>query len=165
LHQLNLDVITFIPAGAPWQKAGIDVGDPEHRWTMTRRAVDGAEGFEADDREVRRPGWSYTADTLETFPHDEELILVLGADAAAGILSWHRPDTVLARAAIAVMPRPGVERKAVEIAVGDPAWLDTPEIPISGTMLRDRRRRGLGIRYLVPNSVHDYIMDNDLYAP
>ena len=69
-RQLDLDVVTFIPAGAPWQKADLDVSEPRHRWEMTRRAVSGVPGFEADDREVRREGWSYTVDTLATFPED-----------------------------------------------------------------------------------------------
>lgn len=163
-RQLDLDVVTFIPAGAPWQKADLDVSEPRHRWEMTRRAVSGVPGFEADDREVRREGWSYTVDTLATFPAEEELVLVVGADAAAGIRSWHHPDEVLTRVRVAVMPRPGVDRRAVETAVGDPAWLDTPELSLSGTMLRDRRRRGLGIRFLVPEPVFTYIEDHHLYA-
>lgn len=162
--QAALDVVTFLPAGAPWQKAGVDVSDPAHRWEMTRLAVAGLAGFEADDREVRRAGWSYTVDTLESFPVDEHLVLILGADAAAGIGSWHRPEAVLARAAVVVMPRPGVDRGAVEAAVGSPMFLDTPELAISGTMLRERRRRGLGIRFLVPDAVLAYIEANRLYA-
>ncbi len=164
LRQLDLDVVTFIPAGAPWQKADLDVAEPRHRWEMTRLAVSGVAGFEPDDREVRREGWTYTVDTLATFPDDEELVLVVGSDAAAGLRSWHRPDEVLARVRVAVMPRPGVDNRAVEAAVGDPAWLDTPELSLSGTMIRDRRRRGLGIRFLIPERVFAYIEMHDLYA-
>ena len=162
-RQLGLDVVTFIPAGAPWQKAGRQVSAAEHRWEMTRRAVSGVHYFEADDREVRRDGLSYTVDTLASFPADEELTLILGADAAAGFRSWRSPDAILDRAAIAVMPRPGSNLDAVRAAVGDVEILDTPNLAVSGTMLRGRRTSGGSIRFLVREPVFDYIVAQELY--
>ena len=54
-----------------------------------------------------RDGWTYTVDTLATFPEDEELVLILGADAAAGLPPGVRPEAVLGRARLAVMDAPG----------------------------------------------------------
>jgi len=161
--ELGLDVVTFLPAGAPWQKAGLDVSSPAHRWAMTCLAVEGVDYFEPDDREVSRERWTYTADTLDTFPPDEDLFLVLGGDAAAGMRSWHRFEDVLARASLAVMPRPGVPDETVFEAVGAHHRLDTPELSISGTMVRRRRRDGLTIRFLVPEAVLGYIESHGLY--
>jgi nicotinate-nucleotide adenylyltransferase len=163
-RELGLDVVTFLPAGRPWQKAGREVSAPAHRWEMTRRAVAGTPYFAADDREVRRDGWTYTADTLETFPRHEELVLILGADAAVGLPTWQRPEAVLGRARLAVMGRLGVERSSVEAAAGGVHWLDAPLLGISGTLLRARRRAGLSIRFLVPEVVRDYIESAGLYA-
>lgn len=163
-RQLGLDVVTFIPAGAPWQKAGSGVSPAGHRWEMTRRAVAGVPYFEADDREVRRDGWSYTADTLESFPAAEELVLVLGADAAAGFRSWHRPEAILARARLAVMPRPGADPAEVTAAVGDCVWLEAPLLEVSGTMLRGRRAAGHSIRFLVTDPVYEYVEEAGLYG-
>jgi nicotinate-nucleotide adenylyltransferase len=163
-RELGLDVVSFVPAGAPWQKAGTDVSIPAHRWAMTRLAVDGVPYFDPDDREVSRDGWSYTVDTLETFPPDDVLVLILGADAAAGIPTWRRYEEVLARVSLAVMSRPGVPPEEVTASVGEHHALDTPELAISGTMIRRRRRRGAPIRFLVPEAVHGYIEANDLYA-
>ena len=163
-RQLGLDAVSFLPAGAPWQKAGSGVSAAEHRWEMTRRAVAGVPYFAADDREVRRDGWSYTADTLSSFPADEELVLVLGADAAAGLGTWQHPEQVLERARLAVMPRPGVDPAAVAAAVGACDWLDTPMLDISGTMLRHRRAAGRSIRFLVPDPVFAYVEEMGLYG-
>ena len=66
-RQLGLDRVIFIPAGSPWQKAGRRVSSASHRWVMSHLAVEGVDYFEADDREVHRDGWTYTADTLDTF--------------------------------------------------------------------------------------------------
>ncbi len=164
-RQLGLDVVTFVPAGAPWQKADRQVSDAEHRWQMTKAAVEGVPYFEADDREVRRDGWSYTIDTLRSFPEEEQITLILGADAAAGLRSWHEPAAVLERATIAVMPRPGADAGAVADAAGEVTWLDTPLLTISGTELRRRRGEGRSVRFLVPDAVYAYIPDEGLYLP
>jgi nicotinate-nucleotide adenylyltransferase len=163
-RELGLDVVTFLPAGRPWQKAEQGVSPAPHRWEMARRAVAGTAYFEADDREVRRDGWTYTADTLATFPEDEDLVLILGADAAAGLPTWRLPEMVLRRARLAVMDRPGVARSTVEAAVGEPLWLHAPLLGISGTLLRERRRAGLSLRFLVPDAVLDYIDFTGLYG-
>jgi nicotinate-nucleotide adenylyltransferase len=162
-RQLALDVVHFVPAGAPWQKADRRVSDAVHRWEMTRRAVAGVPYFVADDREVRRDGWSYTIETLATFDDTDELVLVVGADAAAGFRSWREPDAILHRVTLAVMPRPGVDPAAVRAAVGDHHVLDTPDLPISGTMLRTRVRDGGSIRFLVREGVYDYVVGAGLY--
>ncbi len=163
-RQLDLDMVTFLPAGAPWQKADSRVTAAEHRWEMTRLATAGIDYFLADRREVAREGWTYTIDTMVEFG-DDELWLILGADAAAGIAAWERSAEVLSRAGVAVMPRAGTAPAAVAAAGVDATWLDVPEIGISGTMLRERRRSGGSLRFFVPESVHDYIEEHGLYAP
>jgi nicotinate-nucleotide adenylyltransferase len=164
-RDLDLDVVTFIPAGAPWQKADRKVINAEDRWQMTVLAVEGISYFEADDREVRRDGWTYTVETVHSFPEDEELFLVLGADAARGIPTWHEADEVLRRTTIAVVPRPGVERHEVDeaLAGGDVVWLDTPDVRLSGTMLRRQARAGRSIRFLVCDNVWRYIEESQIY--
>lgn len=161
-HQMGLDVVTFMPAGSPWQKAGRAVTEARHRWEMTRLAVSGVPYFEADDREIVRDGWTYTVDTLAEFP-DDEIVLVLGADAAAGLDSWNKSDEVVARAIVAVMPRPGVDRDGIDVGAGDIRWLDAPELEVSGTGLRAIRARGGSIRFLVPEPVYEYIERHALY--
>ncbi len=164
-RDLALDVVTFLPAGAPWQKAGRQVSAPEHRWAMTQAAVGGVEYFEPDDREVQRPGWTYTVDTLATFPAGQRITLILGADAARGLPTWERAAEVLARAELAVVDRPGVDRADVEAAAGGPVtWLDAPQVAISGTMLRARAAAGGSLRFLVPDSVWHYVEEHRLYA-
>ena len=76
---------------------------------MTRLAVEGVLGLEADDREVARGGLTYTVETLETFPDDEDLFLILGSDAAAGLRTWHRAEDVLGRVQVIVAPRRGTD--------------------------------------------------------
>ena len=133
-HELDLGRVLLMPAGSPWQKAERDVTAASHRWEMTRLAAESVDYVVADDREVRRSGWTYTIDTLETFEASDEIVLILGADAARGLPTWHRFEDVMERCRIAVLPRPGVAPD--EVTIGDAHWLDAPALPVSGTELR-----------------------------
>ena len=156
-------MVTFIPAGRPWQKAERDVSEARHRLRMTEIAVEGIEYFTVDDREVHRDGWTVTIDTVESFD-EERIVLIIGADAAVGIPTWHRSGELLERVQIAVVPRPGVERVDVENALRrEIAWLDMPPIELSGTMLRAHVSEGRSIRFLVPDAVLAYVVEHDLY--
>ncbi|HDH03586.1 MAG TPA: nicotinate (nicotinamide) nucleotide adenylyltransferase [Actinobacteria bacterium] len=163
-RQMGLDVVTFIPAGAPWQKLARSVSDADDRWNMTLCAVDGVDYFVADDREVRRDGWSYTIDTLEELPGDD-LVLILGADAASRLATWERAKDVLEAATIAVVPRPGTEKRLVEDSLSDAdlVWLDAPLLDISGSELRRRARAGASVRFLVREAVWRYIEEHRIY--
>jgi nicotinate-nucleotide adenylyltransferase len=159
-HQLSLDRVLIIPAGDPWQKSDRSVTPGSDRFEMCRLSVRGVPGLVVDDREVKRHGPTYTIDTLETFPKDEKLFLIVGADAAASIETWHRHEDILERATLAVLPRPNsdpVDRPgAIDVEMG--------LLEVSGTDIRARVRTGQPFRYLVTLAVHDYIVEHDLYA-
>jgi nicotinate-nucleotide adenylyltransferase len=161
---LDLDVVHFVVAGDPWQKRAEPVSDKKHRWEMTTRGVAGIEGFLADDRELERPGPTYTIDTLATFDDDDDIVLILGADAAAGLPTWHEWERVVGRVTVAVVSRPGVAEEEVAASGIDYVWLDTPGIPISSSMLRARVGAGHSIRFFVPDPVWAYVVDEGLYA-
>ncbi|MDX1469081.1 MAG: nicotinate-nucleotide adenylyltransferase [Acidimicrobiia bacterium] len=162
-HQAGLDRVLFIPAGRPWQKEGGSVSDPKHRLEMTRLGVDGVTGLEVDDREVLRDGPTYSVDTLLSFPDEEELFLVVGADAAVGIHTWHRAPEVLERAGVLVVPRAGFDSRQVLETIPECLFLDMGILEVSGTEIRSRVRAGEPFRFLVTERVHAYITANDLY--
>lgn len=159
-HALRLDRVLIMPAGDPWQKSGRVVSPASDRLAMCRLAVADAEGIRVDEREVGRDGPTYTVDTLASFPEDEELFLILGADAASGLASWHRWESVVGRASIVIAPRPGVEIPDVEGGI----VLDTGLLEVSGTAIRKAVSEGGAWRFLVPPSVRDYISTHDLYT-
>lgn len=165
-RDLSLDVVTFLPAGSPWQKADRRVTSADDRWAMTVLAIEGVPYFEADDREVRRDGWTYTVDTLRSFPESDELFLIVGADTARGIPTWNEAEEVLRRSTAVVIPRPGVDRSDVDESLqgGDYVWLDTPDVRLSGTMLRRQASAGRSIRFLVREPVWRYVQEHGIYV-
>ena len=108
---LGLDRVLFVVANIPWQKAGRrPISPAADRLALVTEAVRGLEGIEPSAIEIERGGDSVTADTLETLRARDpgvELYVILGADAAAGLPTWRRPDVVRALATIVAVSRPG----------------------------------------------------------
>jgi nicotinate-nucleotide adenylyltransferase len=160
----GLDRILFMPVGDPWQKDEREISPKEHRIEMVRLAISNIDGFELDLRETERAGPTYTIDTLLSFPDSEELFVILGADAAAGIRSWHRWEEVVDRSRVAVVPRPGTPASAVTQALPGALRLEMAALDISSTMIRAMAREGRPFRFLVPAGVVDYVAAHNLYA-
>src|SRR5215218_1603310 len=91
---LSLDTVLMVVAHQPWQKVGARTVSPSaDRLALVEAAVADLEGVEASDLEIRHGGLSYTADTLAALRAagpDDELWVILGADAAAGLPTWER---------------------------------------------------------------------------
>lgn len=163
LHQARLDRILYMPAGSPWQKSNREVSPGPQRLEMTRLATDGIEGFEIDEREVVRDGPTYTAETLDSFPSDEELCLILGADAASRLRTWERHEDVLARVTVLVVPRPGIDSSALARELPEAVFLDMAALDVSGTDIREMAGDGRPFRFLVAEPVYRYIKANRIY--
>jgi nicotinate-nucleotide adenylyltransferase len=170
--QLELDRVLFIPASIPPHKAVEDEPGADHRVALCRLAIAGDERFDVEDLEISRPGPSYTVDTLEELHSrapDSELFLIVGGDIAAGLPEWHQPERVLSLATLAVAQRRGTSQTAVREALGGlrggerSRFFEMPTIGLSSTMIRDRVRSGVPIRYLVPETVAQYIDHHQLY--
>jgi nicotinate-nucleotide adenylyltransferase len=106
-HQLHLDRVLLVVAGAPWQKDDV-VAAADARFAMVAAAIDGVEGFEASRLELDRSGPTYTIDTVEQLAADDrELVLIVGADVAAKLDTWKRADELQKLVTIAVARRTG----------------------------------------------------------
>jgi nicotinate-nucleotide adenylyltransferase len=171
--QLKLDGVLFVPARIPPHKPVEHEPGPEHRLELCRLAVAGDARFAVSDMELQREGPSFTVDTLKvlsTQAPQDELVLILGGDIAAGLTEWHQPEQVLGLATVAIAERRGtardeVDRTLAQLPGGDRArFFAMPRIGISSTMLRRRVSAGEPIRYFVPDPVEEYIQRHGLYS-
>lgn len=158
---LKLDRVLFVPAAHSPLKRREELASDADRWAMVRLALRGNPLFSASDLEIRRGGVSYTVDTLRALKKTTraQLYLLLGADAYELLPRWRAPDEVVKLARIAVFGRPGhrVRGRMPKHTV------DCPLLEISSSEIRRRVRRGLSIRYLVPDPVERYIRKKGLY--
>ena len=170
---LHLDHVMLIPARIPPHKEVEEEPGPEVRLELCRLAIGHDDRLSVSDAELRRPGPSYTVDTLEelsTQAPDNKLFLIVGGDVAAGLPRWREPEKVLSLATLAVAERPGTSRGTIDQALaevgklGRPAmFFPMPSIGISSSDLRERVARGKPIRYLVPDPVAQSIAERNLY--
>lgn len=164
-HALRLDRVLLVVANRPWQKVGRRaLSDPAVRLAMVRVAVEGIDGVEASSLEIDRGGDTYTVDTLQEIAAATraELFLITGTDVAAELDSWHRVEMIRDLATLVVVHRPGTPMPS---PVG---WrmekVTVPQLAISSTELRIRRRDGLPLEGLVPPAVVRLIVERGLYA-
>ncbi|HET8609661.1 MAG TPA: nicotinate-nucleotide adenylyltransferase [Burkholderiales bacterium] len=183
--------VLFIPAGVPPHRAAPHASAAQ-RLEMVRLAVAGNPRFAVDDRELKRGGASYTVDTLATLRDElgaaRPLCLLLGSDAFAALPTWHRWEALFDLAHIMVAHRPGARHAGWDECMpqalraeyrkrlcDDPAGLRgapagsilahaIAALDISATAIRDGVRCGASPRYLLPDSVLDYIQANSVYA-
>jgi nicotinate-nucleotide adenylyltransferase len=171
--RLELDEVLLVPmARAPHREIEPEPG-PGVRLRMTELAVAGDSRLDASPIEVDRGGRSYTVDTLRALrdraPADER-VLVLGADAAAGLPRWREPEEVLRLATVAVASRSGVDRDRVLSDLAGLAgaerieFFELPRLDVSSSLVRARAAEGLPIRYLVPDAVAEEIAERGLYS-
>ncbi len=183
---LRADEIRLLPCAVPPHREQPAAG-PEQRLLMLQAAIEGIPGLRADARELQRSGPSFTYDTLVSLRveigEQRPLVLVLGADAFAGLPSWHRWREINRLAHIAVLTRPDssslidprLEDLLASAGTADPAGLGVipagkvlrlqiPPMPVSSTLVRTRLRQGRSVRFLVPDAVIDMIADAGWYG-
>ena len=177
---LKLDKLILIPAALPPHKELPEgTPSPERRLEMTAKMADAMAmpgTVEVSDLELRRPGKSYTADTLEQLHRQypgAKLWLLMGTDMFLTLHLWREPERIMALAGICAFGR--TEQDGEELFAPQRAYLKehfgaeivTITLPglvdISSTRMRAGLDQGLGRRYLVP-AVYGCILMNSLYG-
>lgn len=188
-ENLALDRVLFIPAAAPPHKLMQGELPFAKRCELVRMAVTDNPVFELSQIEGEREGKSYSIDTLrslrERHPYDE-LFFIIGSDSFLEFSTWHEYRSIFEIASIVVVERPGAQVKSLADSLPAGVYSDFTRVPdanrlihrsghqvhyfgeclldISSTRIRTLARQGRTIRYLVPEAVERYIMEQGLYA-
>lgn len=188
IAHLGLGGVRWIPAGQPPHRETPQVTAAQRLEMVLRSTAKNAQ-FSVDASEVEAATPSYTVNTLERLRAElgaeQPLVLLVGADAFAGLASWHRWRDIFALAHIAVSHRPGfpveisslphelasefTDRRLTDVSslkdapAGRIATFTMTQLAISATQIRKLLANGLSPRYLLPDSVLDYIQHHQLY--
>jgi nicotinate-nucleotide adenylyltransferase len=168
----ELDRVLFVPAAQPPHRPPA-IASPHQRLEMCRLGIEGEPRFEVSDIELKREGPSYTVDTLEEMRREEpedELILILGWDAAKLFSTWHEPEKVRELATIVVVARPGSgapreeDLKGVGLDKAKVVLCLTTTPDVSASEIRKAVGAGEPITGKVPKAVERFIAEHRLYA-
>ena len=190
--RLRLDQVLFIPAFIPPHKDE-ELLTAVQRLEMVRLGIAGNPNFRVSDIEVRRGGRSFTIDTigeLRSSRPGAELYFITGLDSFLDIRTWKDWEQLLSLCAFVVLSREGFrfsdlarmpllagaekELAALDAGMMDRASLTSggcrmfferiPAYEISSTDIRSRVRQGRTVKYLLPEPVERYIIENKLYG-
>jgi len=169
IGQLRLDRLYVIPTGQAWHKDRA-LTAAEHRLAMTRLAFEGIPQVVVDERELERPGATYTVETLRELRDEHpgtQLVLLMGEDQAGSFTRWIAWQEIARIAILGVAGRGSGEgisalRALPGVRVETLQWTQRTE---SATEIRARLAAGQDIADLVEPAVASYIESHHLYRP
>ncbi len=175
-EKMKLNCVDFVPIGTPPHLKHLRTSG-EDRYTMTLRAISLYPEFSVSRCELDRPSTSYTVDTLrlfrKRFPNDE-LFLIVSSETFNDMPNWKSPGEICELASLVVAQRAGYPppdydaflafSSAERIEQFKKQTVKTPLVELSSTYIRKRVERGESIRFLTPDPVIDYILENKLYS-
>ncbi|MEO6909269.1 MAG: nicotinate-nucleotide adenylyltransferase [Abditibacteriaceae bacterium] len=168
--QCGLDKVVFFPNRIPAHVQGKSAqASPDSRWKITLAGIEGNVRFEASRVELDREGPSYAYDTLQYFAGEfAELFFIIGSDSLADLLIWNRGAELFEMCHFIAAPRPGYDSQEALMTLNEKQrakvlLLEMPELALSSVDIRNRVRRDLPIRYLVPDAVERIIRQLHLY--
>ena len=168
--------VHLLPASVPPHRTP-PVASAAQRVALLRAALRGQSRLLLDPRELDRAGPSWTVDTLRELRAEEgerPLVLLVGADAFAGLTTWHLWRELFALAHVGVLSRPGVSaalppqleaevapRRVVRVDAlrglpcGKVIDLAVTPLQVSATRIRQLLAAGRDPRYLLPAGLFD----------
>lgn len=158
--------------------------EAHHRLEMVQRATQKNRQFSTSDVELKRPGKSYSIDTIRYFREKsrDPLYFILGGDAFVEIETWKDFQDLFSLCNFIIMNRPGLKQSsplpgamapAFRYDQGVSGWVHASGniiffkeinfLDISSTKVRELVEKGESIKYLVPPEVEAYIEKQGLY--
>ena len=173
--QFALDQIWFMPNGNPPHKSSETIeSQTKNRVEMVKRAIAGKEYFSLQLYEVENKAVNYSYKTMEYFKKaypTHEFYFIIGADSLFSIETWKYPEVLLKDCIVlaAVRDDKGTEEMHAQIQYlnqrygADIRLLNTPNVDISSSEIREKIKEGISIKEFVPEAVFDYIEEKQLY--
>ncbi|MCR4891828.1 MAG: nicotinate-nucleotide adenylyltransferase [Lachnospiraceae bacterium] len=173
-EEFDLEHVIFLPSGVSYLKKNTGVLPAETRYEMVSLAVSDNDHFSVSKREIMRKGNTYTSDTITELNRDypgTHFFFILGADTLFQMENWFEPAQIFGGCTILASVRNGRSTDELKAKIqeyekaynADIRLLKTTDIDISSKMIRSFAERNHSIRYYVPDSVNEYILEKGLY--
>ncbi len=172
MEECNLSKVIFLPNGNPPHKSGEYIAPAHHRYNMIKLAIDGIDGFELSDYELKREEPSYTVDTNRVFKsiYNCPVYFIIGADSLYTLSQWKNYKTLINECRFIVAARSGQGIPNLLDAChqhnkngGNATPLSMDFYNVSSTDIRCLVQENSELKALVPEAVIQYIKNNNLY--
>ena len=184
----GLDTVIFMPTFLTPHKQNEPQTPARVRLELVRRAISDNPGFSVSGLEIEREGRSFTIDTVRELlkEPDTRVSLIMGSDSFNDIAQWHEYEELIRLSSFIVVPRPGYPvrkpEEVLKVELASKFWYDslsgayvnssgnsitylaTTPIDISSSDIRERVGAGRSVRYLLPDSVIEFIQEQCIYG-
>ena len=161
----DLDKVWFVVSPHnPLKKKETLLAD-NHRLALVREAIGDNKKLKASNIEFSLPQPSYTINTLvhlnEKYPKDK-FVLIMGCDNIQTFHKWKNHEEILKHHEIYVYPRKGADGGDLK---NHPKvkMTDAPLMEISSSFIRKAIKEKKDVRYMMPESVYDYVKEMNFY--
>lgn len=165
--------VIFMPVNSEYQKKETVI-ENEHRYNMLKLVCGKNEKFDVSRMEIDSPRPLYTIETLERMQNlypQMQIIFATGTDNLKEFETWHEPQKIVDNFKIIVFER---NRDNMEQIIEGSEFLSKNKdafiklntelkTDLSSTYARKMLRKGKSIRYIAPEEVYNYIIENKLY--
>ena len=186
----ELERVMLVPTNISPHKKSEEIVSANHRLKMLDLAVKRNPHFITSDVELKRPGKSYSIETIgyfkQAFEEDLTLFFIMGMDAFLEIDSWRNYNELFSLCNFIVMTRPRYETNGLDQVMPAQMMKDFVYYPdemrfahnsqfsiyfkeitsldISSHTIRTLIRNGKSIQYLLPEEVERYVKEHRFYA-
>ena len=168
----QIEKIIFVPVNSSYQKA--DLIENEHRYQMLKLVCDKNDKLEVSKIEIESNRQLYTIETLRKMQekyYEYEIAFTMGSDNLKELDTWQKAEELLKDFKIYVLER---DKDDIEEIIQANPFLKKNKSSfvkaknnivsnLSSTYVREQIKKGKSIRYLAPEEVINYIMENKLY--
>ena len=174
-QQFSLDQVWFMPNGNPPHKSSESIeSQTRNRVEMVKLAICIRPYFSIQLYEVENKGVHYSYKTMEhfreTYP-EHEFYFIIGADSLFSIERWVHPELLLKNCIVLAAYRDDKDTSEMLAQINylnkkysaDIRLLNTPNVDISSSEIRDNLKEGKTIKDFVPDAVFAYIEEKRLY--
>lgn len=183
--EMKFDKVLFVPTGQPPHKIEQSTIPAKTRLDMVQQFCYTNPCFQCEDCEVSKGGISYTIDTvhylMQKYP-GADFTLVMGQDVAQQFPKWKSSSEIaeichflIAARELSFVPTDFCNKPCGEYVdpllctdkpffLADAEKMDNPVLSVSSSEIRYRIANSKAWRYMVPEPIYRYIVENHLYG-
>lgn len=174
-QQAGLDQVLFMPSGISYMKRGQYILPAAQRVKLLELSVRDNPFFRVCDMEIRREGYTYTYETMETLKRADpagEYYFICGADSLYSVETWKYPERIFGTCVFLAAVREDTDRARLakqaerlrRLYRADVRLLAFARTDISSTGIRERIAAGKSIEGMVMPEAEKYIREHRLFA-
>ncbi|MEW6007502.1 MAG: nicotinate-nucleotide adenylyltransferase [bacterium] len=168
-EELALERVLFVPSGIPPHKPK-PIASKEDRLKMLKFSLKNNKQFIPVDLEIKKSGHSYTIDTIREikaiYGDENDYYFIIGSDTLPELCKWKDIEKLFGMIKFVAVTREGfkIRREKREERRENIILLMFPTLAVSSSFIRERIKKGLSIKYLLPDDVERYIQEKGLYS-